>query len=71
MATKLGTLTLDLVARIGQFVEPMKNAERQTKMSAGNMQREFEEADKGISMSAKILDFRWQGLLHPMYLLID
>lgn len=62
MATKLGTLTLDLVARIGQFVEPMKNAERQTKMSAGNMQREFEEADKGISMSAKNIGLSLAGV---------
>lgn len=53
MSSKLGTLTLDLVARIGQFIEPMKSAERQAKSSANNMQREFEDADKGISFSAK------------------
>ncbi|MCU4419880.1 tape measure protein [Acinetobacter lwoffii] len=61
MATKLGMLTLDLVARIGQFVEPMKTAERQTKISAGSMQREFEEADKGISMSAKNIGLSLAG----------
>lgn len=62
MATKLGMLTLDLVARIGQFVEPMKAAERQTKISAGSMQREFEEADKGISMSAKNIGLSLAGV---------
>ena len=62
MATKLGMLTLDLVARIGQFVEPMKTAERQTKISAGSMQREFEEADKGISMSAKNIGLSLAGV---------
>ena len=62
MATKLGTLTLDLVAKIGQFVEPMKNAERQTKTSASNMARDFEEADKGISMSAKNIGLSLAGV---------
>jgi hypothetical protein len=40
----------------------MKNAEQQTKMSAGNMQREFEEADKGISMSAKNIGLSLAGV---------
>lgn len=62
MAGKLGVLTLDLVARIGQFVEPMKNAERQTKTSASNMARDFEEADKGISMSAKNIGLSLAGV---------
>lgn len=70
MATKLGMLTLDLVARIGQFVEPMKNAERQTKISAGSMQREFEEADKGISMSAKNIGLSLAGVA-ASYVSID
>ncbi|WP_244782458.1 transglycosylase SLT domain-containing protein [Acinetobacter sp. F-1] len=62
MAGKLGVLTLNLVARIGQFVEPMKNAERQTKTSASNMARDFEEADKGISMSAKNIGLSLAGV---------
>lgn len=62
MAGKLGVLKLDLVARIGQFVEPMKNAERQTKTSASNMARDFEEADKGISMSAKNIGLSLAGV---------
>lgn len=70
MATKLGTLTLDLVARIGQFVEPMKNAERQTKTSASNMARDFEEADKGISMSAKNIGLSLAGVA-ASYVSID
>ena len=62
MAGKLGVLALNLVARIGQFVEPMKNAERQTKTSASNMARDFEEADKGISMSAKNIGLSLAGV---------
>lgn len=70
MAGKLGVLTLNLVARIGQFVEPMKNAERQTKTSASNMQRDFEEADKGISMSAKNIGLSLAGVA-ASYVSID
>lgn len=70
MAGKLGVLTLDLIARIGQFVEPMKNAERQTKTSASNMARDFEEADKGISMSAKNIGLSLAGVA-ASYVSID
>lgn len=37
MATSLGTLTLDLVTKIGNFVGPMEQAEKQTKSSFENM----------------------------------
>ncbi|MGE4314596.1 hypothetical protein [Acinetobacter sp.] len=37
MSTKLGTLTLDLVAKIGSFVGPMQQAEKQTKISFESM----------------------------------
>ena len=37
MSTKLGTLTLDLVAKIGNFTGPIKDAEKQTKLSFDNM----------------------------------
>lgn len=37
MATSLGTLTLDLVTKIGGFVGPMQEAEKQTKNSFENM----------------------------------
>ena len=70
MAGKLGVLTLNLVARIGQFVEPMKNAERQTETSASNMARDFEEADKGISMSAKNIGLSLAGVA-ASYVSID
>ncbi len=70
MAGNLGVLTLNLVARIGQFVEPMKNAERQTKTSASNMARDFEEADKGISTSAKNIGLSLAGVA-ASYVSID
>lgn len=37
MSTKLGTLTLDLLARVGKFVQPLKAAERQAKDSSKNI----------------------------------
>lgn len=37
MATSLGTLTLDLVTKIGNFVGPVQQAEKQTKVSFENM----------------------------------
>ena len=37
MSTRLGTLTLDLVARIGSFVGPVREAENQTEVSFGKM----------------------------------
>lgn len=37
MSTKLGTLTLDLIAKIGSFTGPMQQAEKQTKLSFDNM----------------------------------
>ncbi len=39
MATSLGTLTLDLVTRIGSFVGPIRDAERQTESSFNNMRK--------------------------------
>ncbi|WP_180073755.1 hypothetical protein [Acinetobacter sp. YH12231] len=39
MSTKLGTLTLDLVAKVGSFVGPIKDAEKQTKTSFDNMRK--------------------------------
>lgn len=37
MATSLGTLTLDLVTKIGNFVGPVQQAEKRTKVSFENM----------------------------------
>ncbi len=39
MSTKLGSLTLDLIAKIGNFTGPIKNAENQTKISFENMRK--------------------------------
>ena len=39
MSTKLGTLTLDLIAKIGNFTGPIKNAEKQSKLSFDNMRK--------------------------------
>ena len=39
MSTRLGTLTLDLIARIGNFTGPVREAERQTELSFSNMRK--------------------------------
>mgnify|MGYP006908064296 CR=1 FL=1 len=39
MSTKLGTLTLDLIAKIGNFTGPIKDAEKQSKLSFENMRK--------------------------------
>ncbi|AXY57263.1 hypothetical protein CDG60_12220 [Acinetobacter chinensis] len=40
MSTKLGTLTLDLVTRIGNFVGPIKESEKQVKTSFDSMKKD-------------------------------
>ena len=40
MSAKLGTLTLDLVTRIGNFVGPIKESEKQVKTSFASMQKD-------------------------------
>ena len=39
MSTKLGTLTLDLIAKIGGFTGPIRDAERQTQTSFDKMRK--------------------------------
>ncbi|MDH0837100.1 phage tail tape measure protein [Acinetobacter johnsonii] len=39
MSTKLGTLTLDLVTKIGNFIGPVKDGEKQVKVSFENMRQ--------------------------------
>lgn len=39
MSTRLGTLTLDLIARIGNFTGPMREAERQAESSFSKMRK--------------------------------
>ena len=41
MSTKLGTLTLDLVAKIGNFVEPMNQAEKKAKGTSQTIAESF------------------------------
>lgn len=40
MSAKLGTLTLDLVTKIGNFVGPIKESEKQVKTSFANMKKD-------------------------------
>lgn len=40
MSTKLGTLTLDLVTKIGNFVGPIKDSEKQVKTSFASMKKD-------------------------------
>lgn len=49
----LGTLTLDLVARIGGFVEPIRQAENQTDQSFGNMGEHAKQF--GVAVGAAML----------------
>ena len=42
MATKLGTLTLDLVARIGNFTGPIQRAEREARESSSRIGNSFQ-----------------------------
>lgn len=49
MATKLGTLTLDMVTRIGNFIGPMRQAENQATSSANSIVESFDVA----SLAAK------------------
>lgn len=48
MASKLGVLTLDLVARIGQFVEPMKKA-------SSTAEREMQRASDSVNVMNSML----------------
>lgn len=55
MAASLGTLTLDLVARIGNFIEPMRQAESQSQRSVTAIERHADNASssiKGMAASA-------------------
>ncbi|WP_104471226.1 hypothetical protein [Acinetobacter indicus] len=48
MSTKLGTLTLDLIAKVGNFVGPVKEAESQVKKSTDNMSKSFDATTLAI-----------------------
>lgn len=46
--SSLGRLTLDLVARIGQFVQPLNDAERQTARASQRMQQSLSGVADGV-----------------------
>lgn len=66
MANSLGTLTLDLVARIGRFVGPLQDAERQTRRSSQRIQQDL----MGISAGAKSMLSSFAGI-SAIYSAID
>jgi hypothetical protein len=57
MSNKLGTLTLDLITKIGNFVGPIKNAEKQVGVSFENMRKHVNTygfAIAGMATSATV-----------------
>lgn len=63
MATRgLGTLTLDLVTRIGGFVRPMDEAERRARRNFGRMRREAKDTSSAISASLRTIAAAFAGV---------
>lgn len=54
--TSLGRLTLDLVARIGQYVEPMNKAERATPDASKKMTSSLSSAEKSVDSLGRASD---------------
>ncbi|MBF7694230.1 transglycosylase SLT domain-containing protein [Acinetobacter pollinis] len=52
MATKLGTLTLDLATRIAEFTGPLDQAEKKAKSSTDSIAKDFERAGSSIKVLA-------------------
>lgn len=52
MSTKLGTLTLDLIAKIGNFTGPIRDAERQTQSSFDNMRKHVNNYGMAVAGAA-------------------
>ena len=52
MASKLGSLTLDLIARIGNFVGPIQQAENQSNTSFGNMRNHINNYGTAVVAAA-------------------
>lgn len=50
MATKLGTLTLDLVAKIGNYTAPLSKAEQQTKATTQRISADMSKGASAIDM---------------------
>lgn len=55
MAESLGTLTVDLLARIGGFVDPMRAAERQADTSSQNIVDSIDEVEVQSSKTSKAI----------------
>lgn len=52
MSTKLGSLTLDLIAKIGGFTGPIRDAERQTQSSFDNMRKHINNYGMAVAGAA-------------------
>lgn len=52
MSTRLGSLTLDLIARIGGYVGPIRDAERQTQSSFDNMRKHINNYGMAVAGAA-------------------
>ncbi|MBF7685966.1 transglycosylase SLT domain-containing protein [Acinetobacter sp. B10A] len=52
MATKLGTLTLDLATRIAEFTGPLDRAEKKAKSSTDNIAQSFDNAASSVKVLA-------------------
>lgn len=69
MSKHLGTLTLDLVANVGRYLEPLKKAERQTQKSTESMGQQFKvvaHASAEVETSLKRLEFSISSVLGYM-----
>lgn len=55
MSAKLGTLTLDLIAKIGNFVGPLKSAEAQVKSTTGNISNDMNTAKLDVTALSGVI----------------
>lgn len=68
MAASLGTLTLDLVARIASFTDPLRQAEQQSRTSTSAIERHAQNTTASLkSMAAASLGFLSVGALFGAY----
>lgn len=69
MSKHLGTLTLDLVANIGRYLEPLNRAERKTQQTAQHVSQQFKEithATTEMQSSLQRLEFAFGGVMGYM-----
>lgn len=55
MSNSLGVLTLDLIANIGSYIEPLNRAERQTRQSTGNINNSLGAVDRQANQTNSAL----------------